>query len=192
MKSMLTDKQCIMVEEMIPYVSYVLQKLIPYVPVHLKEDARSVAYEALCKSAILYDGVRASFKTYAIQSMRNSVMKYLVKESTYSSRSGEGTNNIIEQTEDLYRANNVLDIMIDRESLKEIYQSNIIDDEMRDAFLLLSEGLTVAEISEYLCVPLPNLRNRLTKARQRIIRSGRWAYTSKSQRKNVENTRAYA
>jgi len=180
MKDKLTEQQSLMVEEMIPYISYVLSRLVPYVPPYLQEDSYSVACEALCNSAVLYDGVRASFKTYAIQSMRKSVLKFLMKESAYSEHSIEDTDEAAERVEDSYYGESTLDRLIDREALVELYQSSIIDDEIRDAFFMLSNGSTIPEIAQRLHVPESNLRNRITKARGRIIKSGKWSFASRN------------
>jgi len=171
-----------MVQEMLPYVRYVLVRHIPYIPAHLQEEACSVAYEALCRSAILYDRTRASFKTYAVQSMRKSVLKFLIREARYTKLSSSGTDEINRYTDDDYYSNIPLENVLDREMLKEIYQSHLIDEEMQIAFLLLADGISLCEIADYLRIPLSSLKNRIIKARQRIVHSGKWDCTSRKQK----------
>ena len=43
----MTDKQVAMVEKEMPYIDYMLRKLIPYIPAQYKYDVRQIALLAL-------------------------------------------------------------------------------------------------------------------------------------------------
>ncbi len=180
----LTETQNKMIEEAITYnyVPYVLHKQIAFVPGYLWEDAEAVAYEALCNAARLYDetrtrnGVRASFQTYAVQSMKKSVLKFLHAEQERNTHPFTDIDQVADEIEDTYYASNALERLTMREYLKEIYQCGLIDEEMKQAFLLWADGWTMEEIAEHLKIPIKSLRNRIVKARQKIARSGKCGF----------------
>lgn len=170
----LTKEQNDRILGMLPYVDYVLNRKIPFIPEYLKEDARSVAHVALCRSAMLYDETRASFQTYAIQSMRKSVLNFLICEKAKNERSCEGTDVVAEQAQNSYFSNDLLKDLEEEDMLYELYHSNVMSDEIKEAFLMLSCGQTMEEVAEELRVPVPSLRNRIIKTRQKILRDERW------------------
>ncbi len=173
----LTEQQIAMIEETMPYVTYVLKRRIQFIPSNLRGEAYSVACEALCRSAILYDGVTASFKTYAVRSMQNAVIRFLEKENNYNKHLRRECDilSAISRDEDDGSCG-ILDTILEKEALKEIYHSDVIDPEMQYAFLLAADGYEFREIAEELKLPLTSLKNRMAKARQKLKESDDWRF----------------
>lgn len=79
----MTDKQIAMVEKEMPYIDYMLKKLIPYVPEQYKEDVRQIALLALCEFICKENPRGDELPRYAYRRVRRYVLQYLINEDKY-------------------------------------------------------------------------------------------------------------
>ena len=79
----MTDKQVAMVEKEMPYIDYMLRKLIPYIPAQYKEDVRQIALLALCEFVCKENPPGEELPRYAYRRVRRNVFQYLISEDKY-------------------------------------------------------------------------------------------------------------
>lgn len=142
----MTDKQIAMVEKEMPYVDYMLKKLIPYIPENCKEDVRQIALLALCEFVSKENPLGDELPRYAYRRVRRYVFQYLISEDKYRKLiDGNASGDEFPLAGE--------GIMVDASELQE-YASNVLDpfskykDRDMQVCSLLLQGYKPSEIAE--------------------------------------------
>lgn len=158
----MTDKQIAMVEKEIPYVDYMLRKLIPYIPEAYREDVRQTALLALCEFVYKEDPPGDELPRYAYRRVKRYVLQYLIGEDKYHKTIDANTveNELVEEGKPV----DTLPIQDMAMSVLDPF-SKYIDRDMQVCSLLF-QGYKISEIAEKTGLTVSQIRS----SRKRIQR----------------------